>query len=353
VFLSLNERKMRILEALINDYISTGEPVGSRTIAKKYDIGISSATIRNELSDLEEMGFILQPHASSGRIPSDKGYRLYVDTLMQDRYRDLTDDETVYLKEVILNNINHIEYLMKETAKAISILTNYTTIVSQPELKKISIKHIQLMPMDANSIVLVIITMNKLVRNSTVSVHESPNSESLGEISIFLTELLQGKDTEDIIKIDIAEVKEQKKAYANILESVIKAIVDILTKEEDIEVYTSGVNNILTFPEFSDIEKAKTIFKTFEEKEILITLLDKKNTDSIQVVIGSENNLEQMKDCSIIRTNYKLGNQSIGTIGIIGPTRMDYYHVSSILNGIVKNINSVLYAINIDEFKAR
>ena len=345
----LNERKIQILEALISDYITTGEPVGSRTIAKKHDIGISSATIRNELSDLEEMGFILQPHASSGRIPSDKGYRLHVDRLI--KYRELTQEETVYLKEVILSNINHIEYLMKETAKAISILTNYTTIVSQPELKKISIKHIQLIPMDKNSIVLVVITINKLVRNHVVSVDQSPDVETLNELSFFLTDLLQGKDIEDIMKIDITKMKRGQGSSTKILEDIIKAIFNILTKEEDIEVYTSGVNNMLTFPEFSDIEKAKNIFKTFEEKEVLITLLNKSNADNIQVVIGSENNLEEMKNCSIIRTNYKLGSQPIGSIGIIGPTRMDYYQVSSILNGIVKNINSVLYAINIDTFK--
>lgn len=347
--MTLNERKIKILEALINDYIATGEPIGSRTIAKKYDLGISSATIRNEMSDLEEMGFILQPHASSGRIPSDKGYRLHVDRF--NNYRELTKDETVYLKEIILSNINHMEYLMKETAKAISILTNYTTIVSEPELKKISISHIHLMPMDKSSIVLVLITANKLIKNHIINVDKVPNTNILNELSAFLNEILQGKNVEDILNININEIKKDKTSFTNILEDILKAIFDILTQEEDVAVYTSGVNNILTFPEFSDLKKAKNIFKTFEEKEILITLLDKNDSDNIQVVIGSENSLEEMKDCSIIRANYKLGNQSLGTIGIIGPTRMDYYQVSSVLNGIVKNINSVLHSINMDTFK--
>lgn len=345
----LNERKIKILEALINDYIATGEPIGSRTIAKKYDLGISSATIRNEMSDLEEMGFILQPHASSGRIPSDKGYRLHVDRF--NKYRELTQEETVYLKEIILNNINHMEYLMKETAKAISILTNYITIVSEPELKKITINHIHLMPMDKNSIVLVLITANKLIKNHIINVDKVPNINTLNELSAILNKLLKGNNVEDILNININDIKKEGTTFSNILDDILKAIFDILTHEENVEVYTSGVNNILAFPEFSDIKKAKSIFKTFEEKEILITLLDKNNSDNIQVVIGSENSLEQMKDCSIIRANYKLGNQSLGTIGIIGPTRMDYYQVSSVLNGIVKNINSVLYPINIDKFK--
>lgn len=347
--MTLNERKIKILEALINDYIVTGEPVGSRTLAKKYGLGISPATIRNEMSDLEELGFILQPHASSGRIPSDKGYRLHVDRLI--KYRELTNEETVYLKEVILNNINHMDYLMKETAKAISILTNYTTIVAEPKLKKISIKHIHLMPMDKNSIAITIITVNKLIKNHIIYVEEVPDVATLNDLSAYLNKLLEGKNLDHIMNLDLAELKNYTNIRLNTLEDILKAVIEILTQEENIQVYASGVNNILAFPEFSDVEKAKAIFKTFEEKEILITLLDKSDCDNIQVVIGSENSLEEMKGCSIIRANYKLANESLGTIGIIGPTRMDYYQVSSILNGIVKNINSVLHAINMDMFK--
>ena len=334
----LNERKIKILEALIGDYIAYGDPISSRTIAKKHGLGISSATIRNEMSDLEEMGFIIQPHASSGRIPSDKGYRMYVDRLV---YRDLTKDETRYLKDVILGNINHMEYLMKETAKAISILTKHTTIVSEVGHKKITVKHIQLMPMDKNTIVVVVITVNKLVKNSMVNVDEPLTDETLNQMSALLNKLLRGKNVEDIISLTIADMP-----HKNIMEDIISAISKILTLEEEIEIFTSGVNNILDYPEFSDLEKAKGIFKTFEEKEVLITLMDKNGSENLQVIIGAENTLEEMKDCSIIKASYMLGGQPMGAIGIVGPTRMDYYNLTSVLNAVVTNINSVLHTIN-------
>ena len=343
--MSLNDRKIKILEALITDYIVTGEPVSSRTIAKHYDLGISSATIRNEMSDLEEMGFIVQPHASSGRVPSDKGYRLHVDRIAE--LRELTNEETEYLKNVILGNTTHMEYLMKETAKAISVLTNYATIVSEVGLQKISIKYIQLMPMDSGAIVVTVITINKLIKNRVLNVSESPDIDMLNELTMILNKLLSGKTVEDMDGIIIEETSVHK----SLLESVLATIREILTTEQEIEIFTSGVNNMLAFPEFNDIEKAKAIFKTFEEKEVLINLLDKNTSDSVQVVIGSENSLEEMKDLSLIRANYKIGNQPLGTIGIVGPKRMDYFTVTSVLNAVVKNVNSVLYALDMDKLR--
>lgn len=334
----LNDRKIKILEALISDYILFGEPVSSRTIAKRHNLGISSATIRNEMSDLEDLGFIMQPHASSGRIPTDRGYRLHVDRLV---LRELTENEMSYLKNVILTNVNHMEYLMKETAKAISLLTNYTTIVSEVEHNKFKISHIQLMPMDNNAIIVVIVTVSKLIKNSIVSAPNAPNLEELNHLTVFLNKTLKGKTVEDIATTALKNTK-----YQTILKSILDAIVGILTQEQEIEIYTSGVNNILIYPEFNDLQKAKNIFKTLEEKEVLITLLNKSIPEDIQVVIGSENKLEQMKDCSIIRASYNHNNQPLGAIGIIGPTRMNYFAVASVLNAVVKNINSVLYTIN-------
>lgn len=336
----LNERKIKILEAIINDYIVSAEPIGSRTIAKKYDLGISSATIRNEMSDLEEMGYIVQPHASSGRVPSDKGYRLYVDTLMQ--YRSLTKDEVDYLNGIVLNNVSHMEYLMKETAKAISILTNYTTIVSEPQAEKTKVKHIQLMPMDETSIVLILITDDKVIKNHIIKMTKAPDYETLNNLSVVLNKLLSGQSIEDMEEMNILEAKNAAEDNG-VLEKITEAIKSLLSQEDSVKVYTSGINNILEFPEFSDIEKAKNMFKTFEEKQILITLLGNKPSDKVEVVIGSENNLEQLKDCSIIKANYSYGEKSLGTIGIIGPTRMDYSQVVSVLYGIVGNLNSFIY----------
>ena len=339
----LNERKIRILEALINEYISFGEPVSSRSIAKRYDLGVSSATIRNEMSDLEELGLIQQTHASSGRIPTDQGYRMHVDRLV---LRDLTEEEMAYLKSVILSNVNHMEYLMKETAKAISLITNYTTIVSEVGHNRLKVQHIQLMPIDSGTIAVTVITITKLIKNTVINAVNAPDIETLNRLTIFLNRLMKGKTAEQIRLLKIEEIP-----HKPLLENIIAAVIGILTMEEKIEIFASGINNILTYPEFDDLQKAKNIFKTLEEKEILVTLLNKNDNDNVQVVIGSENALEEMKDCSIIRATYKQNNNPMGAIGIIGPTRMDYHAVSSVLNSVVKNINSTLYALNNEDYE--
>ena len=333
-----NERKIRILEAIINDYIATAEPIGSRTIAKKYDLGISSATIRNEMSDLEEMGYIVQPHTSAGRVPSDKGYRLYVDRLMP--HRELTHDEATYLHKVIASNINHVEVLMRETAKAISVLTNYTTIASKATADLTQVKHIQLLPLDEDSIVIVLITDSNSIKNHVLKLENAPDYETLSQLSFMLNDLLGGSKLSDLDKIEIEAYDDNSKMLQKILDYVRKVVL----QEDDIRVYTSGVKNILEYPEFSDIEKAKGLFKTFEEQDMLITLLGN-NNDNVQVVIGSESTMEQMQGCSIIKANYMFGKKHLGAIGVIGPTRMDYSQVFAILNGIVKNVNAAIHSL--------
>ena len=336
----LSDRKTKILEAIINDYITTAEPIGSRTIAKKYSLGISSATVRNEMSDLEEMGLIIQPHASAGRIPSDKGYRLYVDRLMHQR--EAPADISNFLNDLILNNVEQIDYLMRETAKAISLMTKYTTIVSEPQANKTKIKHIQLMPLDESSIVLILITDSKMVKNHTIKIEKPLNYGQLNNFTTHFNEVLEGASLEDINENTIRVLSGKLSQDSDILIPVVTAVKNLIKQQDDVQIYTGGVNNILAFPEFSNLEKAKAIFETLEEREILISLLGKDSRDNIQIVIGSENSLEQMRDCSIIKANYMLENKTFGSIGIIGPTRMDYSQVISILNAVVKNINGVL-----------
>lgn len=344
----LNDRKIKILEAIINDYIETAEPIGSRTIAKKYNLGISSATIRNEMSDLEELGFIVQPHTSAGRVPSDKGYRLYVDRLMH--FRELTQEESKFLQNIITQNINHIDYLMQQTAKAIALLTNYTTVVSEPKSRRTKVKHVQLVPLDEKSIIAVVVTDSKAIKNHVIRIESEFNIEQLNKISLLLNECIKNEiKFENICESVLNNFENKNGKYTSIVQDVIHAMLETIKTEDDIHLYTSGARNILEFPEFSNLEKAKTIFQTLEEKELLITLLGKNNLecdDSIQILIGNENDLEQFHDCSIIRTDYRFGGNSFGSIGIIGPTRMDYSQVVSILNGIVKNINDVIKALS-------
>ena len=341
--MALNDRKIQILQAIINDYIATAEPVGSRTIAKKYNLGISSATIRNEMSDLEEMGFIIQPHAYAGRIPSDLGYRLYVDRLMQKK--ELTPQEQQLLKSVATTNISQIDYLMEETAKVISILTNYTVLISEPVFTGAKLKQIRLLPLDSESIILMVATDGNYIKNHILKVSVVPEEKKLFEMGSCINNILKGCTVEDIDECIIALLKRELQEYSYILPMLLSAIQKTARGAESIQVHLSGTKNILAFPEFSDIQRAKSLFQTLEQKDVLITLLQEQKNDDVQIMIGSENSLQSIKDCSVITTTYKMGNGTRGTIGILGPTRMDYSQVVSVLNGMVKNIESVLQAL--------
>ncbi|HIY05412.1 MAG TPA: heat-inducible transcriptional repressor HrcA [Candidatus Anaerotignum merdipullorum] len=338
--MSLNERKIQILQAIINDYIETAEPVGSRTIAKKYNLGISSATIRNEMSDLEEMGFILQPHASSGRIPSDLGYRLYVDHLMQKK--ELGSEEQRYLQSVIARNVGQIDYLLEETAKALSALTNYTTIISEPVSRRTRIKQIRLLPLDSTAVLLVIATEDNFIKNHVIQMGEAPEEERIFDIGLCLNQVLQGYSLQDIDTSVINRLRTELYEYREMVPHILKAIESTMRSAEKVQVHMSGTKNILAFPEFSDIQKAKSLFQTLEEKDVLVTLLESGQSNDIQILIGSENSVQGMKNCSVITATYKMSDDTRGTIGIVGPTRMDYSQVVSVLHGMVSNMEKVL-----------
>ncbi len=342
--MSLNDRKIKILQAIINDYIATAEPVGSRTIAKKYSLGISSATIRNEMSDLEEMGFIIQPHASSGRIPSDLGYRLYVDQLMQKK--ELEKEEQLFLQNIVSKNVSQIDFLMEETAKALSALTNYTTIITEPIPTGTKLKQIRLLPFDQESILLVIATDTNYSKNHMLKVDYPPYENRIFEIGTKINQILQGHSLEDITVTTIGLLKNELQEFSPILEPLLLAVEQTIHSAENIQFHLSGAKNILAFPEFSDVQKAKSIFQTLEEKDSLVNLLNESSGNDLQILIGNENSVQSMKNCSVITATYKMGNNTQGTIGILGPTRMDYSQVVSVLNEMVQSIEKVLKNLN-------
>lgn len=340
----LSERKIKILQAIINDYINTAEPVGSRTIAKKYNLGVSSATIRNEMSDLEEMGLIIQPHSSAGRVPSVKGYRLYVDELMQ--YKKLDEHKIKILEEIIESSINKIDYLMKETAQALAELTNYTAITSKPGISKTKLKHMQLIPLDENSIILVSVTDTNVVQNHIINIAKSPSNETLLKLSEIINQHLVGLTIEQINLPVIQNLKNQLGNYNEILNPILECITDAVNRADETEISLSGAKNMLEYPEFNDVSKAKILFKTLEQKKILNEIVNTESIGKIQITIGDENGIDEIKECSIIKTTYTIGNAEIGTIGILGPTRMDYAQVVSMLSYINKNINEVIKRIS-------
>ena len=292
------------------------------------------------MSDLEEMGFILQPHASSGRIPSDMGYRLYVDHLMQKK--ELGEEEQRYLQSIISRDISQIDFLMEETAKALSVLTNYTTIISEPKGQRTRMKQIRLIPLDSASVLLVIATEGNFIKNHVIKMGCVPTEEKIFDIGFCLNRLLQGCALREIDTLLVARMQEELWEYRELLPPILKAIETTMRSAEKVQLHMSGTKNILAFPEFADIQKAKSLFQALEEKDVLVTLLEESKNNDLQVLIGSENTVQSMQDCSVITATYKMGDNTRGTIGIVGPTRMDYSQVISVLNGMVQNIEKVL-----------
>ncbi len=338
--MQLDERKIKIMQAIIRNYLETGEPVGSRTISKYTDLNLSSATIRNEMADLEEMGYILQPHTSAGRIPSDKGYRLYVDTMMEEKDRELEE-----LKEMILEKEDKMDNLLKQVAKLLAVNTNYASMISAPTVHGNKLKFIQLSKVDVNQLLAVIVMEGNVIKNNILSVAQELSDEIILKLNMMLNTYLNGLALEEINLALITSLKQQAGIHSGIIGDVIDAIAEGIKAEEDLEIYTSGANNIFKYPELADQRRASEIINTFEEKQMLTelvqeTLSDEANT-GIQVYIGNETPIQAMKDCSVVTATYELGEGMRGTIGIIGPKRMDYDKVIGTLKRITHQLDDL------------
>ena len=322
----LSERKLKILHAIIQTYLETGEPVGSRTISKYTDMNLSSATIRNEMADLEEMGYIIQPHTSAGRIPSDKGYRLYVDMLMEQKEQELNE-----LQEQMLDKADKMEQLLKQAAKVLASSTNYATMVSTPMNSANKLKFIQLSMVDPEQVIAVIVLGGNVIKNKIIPIEEPISNETLLKLNMLLNTTLNGMAIEEINLGLIARLKEQAGIHSEVIGNVLDAVADAIQIDEDMQIYTSGATNIFKYPELSDKQSAQEIISAFEEKQQLTELvtqtLSREDNTGIQVYIGDETPVQTMKDCSVVTATYELGEGMKGTIGIIGPKRMDYEHV--------------------------
>ena len=338
--MELDERKKKILQAVIRNYLETGEPVGSRTISKYTDLNLSSATIRNEMVDLEEMGYIFQPHTSAGRIPSDKGYRLYVDTMMEEKER-----EVVEMKEMLVERQDKMETLLKQIARVLAQNTQYATMISAPRTKRSKLKFIQLSRVDSHQLLAVIVLEGNVIKNNILLVEEELNDETLLKLNILLNTYLNGLAIDEINLAMIAIMKQQAGIHSHIVGEVIDAVAEAIKTEEDLEIYTSGTNNIFRYPELSDHRKASELINTFEEKQLLGELLQEahaeNNETGIQVYIGSETPVQSMQDCSVVTATYELGDGMKGTIGIVGPKRMDYDKVVVTLRTIQTQLDEL------------
>ena len=340
--MELDERKLKILQAIIRTYLETGEPVGSRTISKYSDLNLSSATIRNEMSDLEEMGYILQPHTSAGRIPSDKGYRLYVDTMLDDKAQEVHD-----MKAELTEKAGKIDDLLKRVAKLLAVNTNYATMVSGPRYASKKVKFIQLTLVDERSLLVVIVLDNNVVKNKMIHMEDSMDQETLLRLNFIMNTTLNGLDVMDMNLAVIQKIKEQMGAHNSVIDSVLEIIGSALTEDEELEIFTSGATNILKYPELADKSNAAQILSAFEEKKDLNEWIEQEpvgqNDDNhaIQVYIGGETQVESMKDCSLVTATYRIDDGVYGKVGIVGPKRMDYDKVVATLQSMMEQLDDI------------
>lgn len=345
--MDLDERKQKILQAIIQNYLETGEPVGSRTISKYTDLNLSSATIRNEMSDLEELGYIIQPHTSAGRIPSDKGYRLYVDRMMLEKEEQLSQatQEVKEMQRILLEREDKMESVLKQMAKMLAVNTNYATMITAPQVRGNKLKFIQLSRVDKGQLLTTIVIEGNVIRNSMIAVDDPLDDETLLKLNILLNTNLNGLPIEEINLAMISKLKQQAGTYAGIVADVMDAVAAEIKSDEDIEIYTSGTNNIFKYPELADNQRASELITTFEEKQLLTELVNETLTDEtgtgIQVYIGNETPVKTMKDCSVVTATYELEEGVKGTIGIIGPRRMDYDKVIHTLKTLKSQLDTI------------
>ena len=344
--MELDERKKKILNAIIRNYQETGEPVGSRTISKYSDLQLSSATIRNEMADLEEMGLIVQPHTSAGRIPTDKGYRLYVDQMLKEADQDRERREVPQTGDFLVERMDRMERVLMQMAKLLAANTNYASMISAPRYNRNKLKFIQLSRVDERKLLAVVVVEGNIIKNSIFEVEERLSEEDILSLNLMLNTNLNGLTIEEINLEIIAKLKEQAGNHTDVIGKVLDAVADaIRSDEEDLQIYTSGATNIFKYPELSDSSKAKEIIQVFEEKEQLTNLLTDKlgeeGQQGIQVYIGNETPVQSMKDCSVVTATYDLGGGLQGTIGIVGPKRMDYEKVVSTLQTVMGQLDTI------------
>jgi len=337
----LNDRKRRILQAVVSDYIETAEPVGSRTIAKKYVTDLSPATIRNEMADLEEMGYLEQPHSSAGRVPSVMGYRVFVDSLME-KYK-LSVMETIRMQQVMNDQVNRFDKMIEKASRAIASVTNYATVAVNSGKRKNSVKAIQIVPVSKQEMVLIIVTNEGIVKNKLVHLKGNVEATAAVELSARMTEMLGGFTLNEISLETINGIKHEYEGMQELINEVVNFISEVIGEMDSRQVIVDGGVNLLKFPEYSNIEKAKEILEVLDNKEQLQNMvsLPLSTGNKVNIIIGDEKNGIKLKDCSLVLCNYEFGGNA-GTIGVIGPTRMDYARVVSALEFLCEGMRPQL-----------
>lgn len=335
--MDIDERKSRVLQAIIQDYVETAEPVGSRTLARKYRFGLSPATIRNEMSDLEELGYLEQPHTSAGRVPSSQGYRYYVDKLMEEH--NLGPGEEQAIEAAFRRRIHEIDRLIKVTARLLSDATHYASLVTAPRAVRSALEHLQIVPLPGNKAMLVLVTEAGMVEKQVIDIPEVTLVE-LQHVSEAISERLRGHTLDQLSRTSLQDLRRELNKYRALLDHTL----DFLGGETDSDgqrVYIGGTRNMLDQPEFRDVSKVRTLFDVLEQERAVQELLGEPETapgEGVSFAIGEEIQYREMQDCSVITATYRIGGRMIGRIGVLGPRRMEYAKVAKIVDEVARRL---------------
>lgn len=339
----VDDRKLKILRVIIDDFIRTAQPVGSRTLAKKYGLGISSATIRNEMADLEDLGLLQQPHTSAGRVPSEEGYRLYVDSLMQNRKLNIQQKDLI--RKLLLHRVIEIDDVINQATTIMAEMTGLVSMVSLPQFKKSKLENMKLIRVTDSKVLLILVSSSGIVKNLTLAMSDI-NQRVLDMISDTLLSKLHGTPIEEITPKAIHNIKRELVEYADLIEYLVPLLKDTLREIDDVDVKVDGINNIFNFVEYKDLEMVRDLYIKVTDKKFQSKVVNTRpQSDEVSISIGQNNQMENLEGCSIVSSKYNFNGKQAGTICFIGPTRMDYSLAVSVMGYIKETLDGIFSGI--------
>ncbi len=336
----LNERKKKILQLIIEDYIASAEPIGSRAISRKHELGLSSATIRNEMSDLEDMGYLEQPHTSAGRVPSALGYRLYVDSLLSPQ--TISERDVALIQTWFEQKANKLDEVFRLTARLLSDMSKNVSIVRKTEEKSCQFKYIRFLPMDSDRAILVFVTETGIAQNSIIPLPRGSTIEDFEDIAHMINNNFSGFDVDSIKKEELDKLSEKVLSNDFMSKYLFDALNAVKTQSRSDKVFLGGTTNLFNQPEFKDVEKVKELISMFEEEGMVNDMLTVGEQTGMQITIGSENKFSSIQNCSMVQATYRLNGQIIGTFAVLGPTRMKYGKVIGVMDYLHKYLQAVV-----------
>ncbi len=340
--MTIDERKLRILKAIIDDFVSTAHPVGSRTLAKKYELGVSSATIRNEMADLEELGYLTQPHTSAGRIPSELGYRLYVDNLMKQSL--LRSEQKELVRSLLSKRVIEVEDVLKQSAKIMAELTGLVSFVTLPQFSKSKLENVKLVKIDDQKVLIILVSDSGIYKVRPLPL-KGTDQLILDQISKYLVNVFSGESFNGIKMVKLSQLKARHPEYAPIIDYLIPLLKTLLSEMDDLDITYDGTNNIFNSPEFQDVVKARALLENLDGESELSRIIQSIEEEEISIRIGQEIGHEDFDGCSIITAKYRFNDEVRGTLGILGPTRIRYGSAVSVVEYIRETLTDIFAGI--------